>query len=95
VADTDFRREPDEVNAIHGGIQRRYRFDNGYGASVVQHAYSYGGDRGLWELAVTDHAGRLTYDTPVTNDVIGCLTEAAVEEQLDAIAALPAKDGAA
>ena len=37
------------------GIQRIYKFDNGYGASVVKHKYSYGGDKGLWELAVIEN----------------------------------------
>jgi hypothetical protein len=40
-----------EVRELHGGIQVVIRFPNGYGASVVQHPYSYGGDRGLWEIA--------------------------------------------
>ncbi len=40
-----------------GGTQRIYRFGNGYGASVVQFPYSYGGDRGMWELAVTKYEG--------------------------------------
>jgi hypothetical protein len=50
-------------------------FENGYGVSVVSHTYSYGGKDGLFEIAVLDKDGDLTYDTPVTNDVIGYLTE--------------------
>jgi hypothetical protein len=50
-------------------------FDNGYGVSVVSHSYSYGGRDGLYEIAVLDSDDNLTYDTPVTNDVIGYLTE--------------------
>jgi hypothetical protein len=50
-------------------------FENGYGVSVVSHSYSYGGKDGLFEIAVLDKDGDLTYDTPVTNDVIGYLTE--------------------
>ena len=51
-------------------------FPNGYGASITRHGGSYGGDAGLFEIAVikgdrTDW--HLTYDTPVTNDVIGYL----------------------
>ena len=43
---------PVEINKVHNGEQRVYKFDNGYGASVIRHQYSYGGDKGLWELAV-------------------------------------------
>ena len=56
-----------------GGVQSRIQFDNGYGASVVKTPYTYGGDKGLYELAVLDSEGHLTYATPVTNDVIGYL----------------------
>ncbi len=37
---------------INGGIQKIYKFDNGYGASVVKHLFSYGGAQGLWEMAL-------------------------------------------
>lgn len=79
---------------IHGnGIQHLYRFDNGFGASVVQHQHSYGGNRGLWELAVIEFEGdqwHLTYDTEVSGDVIGYLEWSEVEGYLDQIAALQA-----
>ena len=44
-------KEP-KIERTHtlGGIQR---FDNGYGASVVQFTYSDEFKQGLWELAVT------------------------------------------
>ena len=64
------------------GIFRRYTFDNGYMASVVCHVGSYGGPQGLWELAVMTHDGTIVYDTPVTSDVLGCLSDA---EMLDAV----------
>ena len=57
------------------GKKSRMHFDNGYGVSVVSHSYSYGGKDGLFEIAVLDKDGNLTYDTHVTNDVIGYLTE--------------------
>ena len=79
-----------------GGIQKRYTFPNGMGASVVMwtRSYdgmelgSYGAARGLWELAVLDREGEITYDTPITDDVLGHLTENKVEETLQEIANL-------
>jgi hypothetical protein len=56
-----------------GGVMSRIQFDNGYGASVVCTPYTYGGDKGLYELAVLDSEGSLTYATSVTDDVIGYL----------------------
>ncbi len=72
-----------------GGDQYRFHFANGLGASVVRFPGSYGSDQGLWELAVTDHPGRLIYTTPITDDVLGYLTEQDVAETLDAICRLP------
>ena len=65
-----------------GGEMAREHFDNGYGASVVRHEYSYGGKDGLYELAVLSNEGELTYDTPITNDVLGYLTDRDVTEVL-------------
>lgn len=76
----------------NGGVQKVFRFENGYGASVVKNPYSYGGDEGLWELAVVlvyENEGRLlwklVYDTPITEDVLGWLTWEEVEETLKQI----------
>ena len=63
------------MDSFMNGKQARIRFDNGYGASVVSHNFSYGGSEGLYELAVLGKDGDLTYDTPVTNDVLGWLTD--------------------
>jgi hypothetical protein len=72
------------------GVQFVYKFDNGYGASVVCHEGSYGGrdHGGLWEVAVLDRKGELCYATPITSDVIGYLTMREVADLLDRIAAL-------
>jgi len=84
---------------VGNGEQRIYRFDNGYGASVVRFNFgfggSYGGEAGLWELAVLrfqDGSDKyeLTYDTPITDDVIGHLDEDEVQEHLRRIRDLPA-----
>ena len=63
-------------------------FVNGYGASVIRSAYSYGGNGGLFELAVIGADGHLCYDTPITCDVIGWLTRADVASLLERIESL-------
>lgn len=85
--------QPQYERPLNGGTQKVYRFDNGFGASVVQHQYSYGGNRGLWELAVIEFGGDnwdITYDTDITNDVLGYLEWCEVESCLDRIAGLQA-----
>ena len=71
-----------EKNEELGGVVGRIVFENGYGASVVSHMMSYGGKLGLYELAVLDKEGELTYDTPITNDVVGHLTPEEVTNYL-------------
>ena len=61
------------------GIVSRTEFDNGYEVSVVKSPYTYGGDKGLYELAVFKD-GEITYATPVTDDVIGYLRPEDVTE---------------
>jgi len=75
----------DDINFIPhpmSGVRSVTMFENGYGASVVSHPMSYGGQMGLYELAVLDKNGELTYDTPITDDVIGYLTPEQVTEKL-------------
>ena len=73
---------------MNGGTQVVHKFDNGYGASVVRHSFSYGSDRGLFELAVlkfipdTDDFN-LDYSTSIIDDVLGSLTE---QDVLDTLA---------
>jgi hypothetical protein len=75
--DLQFKQHP-----INDGIVARIIFENGYGASVVRHEYSYGGKDGLYELAVLNNDGELTYETPITNDVLAYLTDKDVTEVL-------------
>jgi hypothetical protein len=63
----------------------RVMFDNGYGASVVIGPYTYGSEDGLYELGVLDKDGKLCYDTPVTDDVVGYLTPDSVTQLLEQI----------
>jgi hypothetical protein len=79
--DLEFKEHPNKM----GGVVARIMFENGYGASIAQTPFSYGGDEGLYELAVLDSNGQLTYSTPVTDDVEGRLTEDDVTRLLEQI----------
>ena len=73
------------IDPFMSGKKSRIYFDNGYGASVVSHTFSYGGKSGLYELAVLKD-DELHYDNPIANgDVRGFLTEDAVTELLSQI----------
>lgn len=63
----------------------RFKFENGYGASVIKHYGSYGYVEDLFELAVLDSNDDLCYETPITDDVIGYLTNDEVLELLERI----------
>ena len=67
----DIEFKPNPMGADFG-IVSRTQFDNGYEVSVVKSQYTYGGDNGLYELAVFKD-GEITYATPITDDVIGYL----------------------
>lgn len=67
------------------GKQAVVQFSNGYGASIVQTPHTYGGLNGLYELAVFGKDGHITYDTPITDDVLGYLTEDDVTKTLKQI----------
>ena len=77
------------------GIQVLFRFDNGFGASVVMHEGSYGGRNDMWEMALirwTDGDWDLVYiddrDSPF-RDVAGFLSDDGVAKHLADIAAFP------
>ena len=71
-----------ETNQHMGGIQKVYKFPNGYGASVVKHKGSYGFAEDKWELAVLDNTGELCYNTNITEDVVGHLNDPEVDQLL-------------
>ncbi len=74
---------------LYDGVQYVFRFANGYGASVVKHFGSYGHDSDLWELAVIHFVGEiewdLVYNTDITSDVEGFLSDEDVINLLNRI----------
>jgi hypothetical protein len=79
---------PTVEKSIYNGYQHIYAFPNGYGASVINRQYSYG-----MELAVLvgdEKDFEITYNTPITNDVVGNISgPAELEDLLTQISELP------
>ena len=75
-------RNPAKTRPNLDGIQHVFDLPNGYGLSFINapmaHAYPY-----AWEAGVFGPNGKLTYDTPLTNDVEVFDTEADAEAFLD------------
>ena len=72
------------------GTITKYQFENGYGASVACHTGSYGGDEGLYEIALIDDEGDIITSpndpSSTWQDVKGFLTGGEVEVYLTEIA---------
>lgn len=73
---------------IGGGIAAVFKFPNGFGCSVIRCNGSYGHKEGLYEMAVLGHNGHITYDTPITSDVLGYLDTDDVTHFMNEIAKL-------
>lgn len=75
-----------------GGYRYEVRYPNGFAASIVKNFGSYGGGADLWEVAVLrrddDGEWAIAYDTDITDDVLGYLTEADVVAVCNRIRAL-------
>lgn len=77
------------------GVQALLFFDNGYCVSVIRSPYSYGGMDDLYELAVLkggEEQYDLCYGTPVTDDVLGSLSEEDVSKAMAEVQALPSPE---
>jgi len=77
-----------QPHSMGDGFMGKIFFDNGYGVSVVRFKIynrysSYTNNENEWEVAVlfgNEKKWELTYNTPITNDVIGWLSEEDVTE---------------
>ena len=80
------------MRTIHD-YEAKYKFKNGYGASVVRGPYTYGNrmGEGLYELAVL-HDGEICYATDITDDIIGHQNADEIAAIVAHIEALPEKD---
>lgn len=67
------------------GVQYKFLFNNEFGASVIKCLGNYGYELDLWELAVYDRDGDLCYSTPITDDVLGYLTDDEIRKTLKQI----------
>jgi hypothetical protein len=89
--DLKFETREGRKGDLLSGVQALVFFSNGYGASVIKGRGSYGSDKDLYELAVVKTEGDswdLCYDTHITDDVIGFLTEDGITHILGQIEAL-------
>lgn len=76
-----------EKNEMPGGMQFVVRFNNGYGASVVHHSFSYGVELAVISFNENDEWD-ITYSTSITNDVIGWNSPESLAQLFNDIAAL-------
>ncbi len=77
-----------DISSTHGAgaKQAMVGFENGYDVSVVQHKFSHGSDKGLYEIGVYE-AGTNKMCDPLGwgDDVKGWLTPEGVEKELELI----------
>jgi hypothetical protein len=75
--------------------RERFRFRNGYGASVIPESRTVGTAQSLLEIAVLRFSGQgpgefdLCFDTPITSDVLRELSLSEAQGILDQISRLP------
>jgi len=91
-ADLEFK-----AHKFEDGIHAKHEFDNGYGVSVLRFNItlldgevvqgSYGSLEGLYEVGITK-GGKLCYDTPIADGVIGHCDEAEVENIMEKVSKL-------
>lgn len=75
-------------HSIFPGIHTILNFDNGYGVSVIRNTHSYGSENGLYEMAIIK-GNKVCYDSGITNDVLGNLTENDVTKYMELVQKLP------
>jgi hypothetical protein len=87
VAELEFKPHPGDFE----GGRAVVTFPNGFAASIVMGKDFYASPAQPYEIAVLDRSG-ISYNTPVTDDVLGHLTENAANQILREVEALPSKE---
>ena len=77
----------DDEHVIFGGRMVRYRFPNGYGASIIENSESYGVELAVLEFSDSEY-GCITMSTEITDDVIGFIEDEELDEILERISRL-------
>lgn len=74
----------------HFKVNEKVYFENGYGASIVKGAGTFGYEQDLYELAIIDWNDEIIYDKGITEDgVAGYLKTDDVFELIEEIKQLP------
>jgi hypothetical protein len=80
-----------EVSPLFDGVRIYATFPNGYSASIIKHGFSKGSRQGMYEGAVY-FGGKIVYDTPITDDVVGYLSEMEAVEFAESVSKLPVRE---
>jgi hypothetical protein len=83
----EFEENVVEESPIFDGNQIELKFENGYGASLINHFGSYGNEIPVLFFDGDENMG-ITYSTDITDDVLGHLEDEEVIEALNKIRSL-------
>lgn len=83
IGDLKFKEHPYAL----GGTIAKHTFENGFGISVVTGDMFYTRSDSPYEIAITDKNG-ITYNTHITDDVIGYLSESGANKIIADVEAL-------
>ena len=81
----NFNQHPNWADGTHA----KHTFPNGYGVSVITGSDAYTSTKKPYEVAILHH-GKITYDTHITDDVLGYLDDEAVNLVLCKVESLDA-----
>jgi len=90
--DLKFEKHPIAKSGLYADAKQAVmNFENGYGISVLVGSCFYTSKSGRYECAVLFN-GKICYDTPITDDVIGHCTIGDITRIMKQIQELPKED---